>query len=461
MKIVLIVMDTLRADHLGCYGYCRNTSPRLDALAAEGILFEHALSQTAHTMPTFTTLITGQYPYSHDIVMTLWAHPDEPDQVLGDTHPVLAEQFRRAGRLTAAFDNLLDFGCVPKWFARGYDFYVNTSPSGKHASQVRGEDINRRLIPWLRSYAHEDYFLFVHYWDTHQAYNQPEPYRSMHAGGPSPRRQEIGGRGYLPTWGWEDRLPPDRRDYLDLYDGEVSYGDACVGALLDALRETGAYDEAWIFFTADHGEDMEEHHAPFEHREPYQSTCLVPLIIKPADAAGLPRGARIAPMVGHIDLMPTILEIAGLPAPEGMDGVNLLPLIRGETDHLHEHLFLHGGAGRQDGVWINPELAVTDGRWKLIRRHRVKADPTLGRLDTAGFSAPPDRKTNTDPLHCIVYFNSLPQEELYDLANDPHETTDLAARHPEQVARLGARLDAYIARNPRRWGARANQERSA
>jgi len=453
MKVVLIVMDTLRADHMGCYGYCRDTTPRLDELAAEGLLFERCLSQTAHTMPTFTTIMTGQMPFTHGIVATLWAHPDEPDQVLPDAHPVLAEQFRKAGRLTAAFDNLLDFGCVPKWFARGYDYYVNTTPVGKHCSQVLGEQINARLVPWLETHANEFSFLFVHYWDAHQAYNQPEPYRSMHTGGPRPARQEIGGRGYLPTWGWEERLPAERIDYVSLYDGDISYGDACVGELLDTLRRLDAYDDAWIIFTADHGEDMEEHNAPFEHREPYQSACRVPLIVKPPRETDLPRRRRVAPMVGHVDLMPTILDAASLPCPAGMDGVSLVPLMRGELGKVHDFLFLHGGSCKQQGVWICPEVAVADGRWKLLRRHQVRIDPSQPRRDYQGLAAPPGRDRRAEPMGPVRHFNCLPQAELYDLAADPHETSDVSEENPGQLARLGAKLDAYLSANPRRWGA--------
>jgi len=451
MKVILIVMDTLRASHMSCYGYPRDTTPRLDELAGEGVLLERCLTQTAHTMPAFTTIVTGQRPFTHGIVGTLYAHPDEPDQVLGDTHPVLAEQFRNAGWLTAAFDKLLDFGCVPKWFARGYDFYVNTSPRGRHCSQVRGEDINARLLPWLRTSAREDFFLFVHYWDAHQAYNQPEPYRSLHSGGPRPARQVIDGRGYVPTWGWEDRLPQERMNYLDLYDGAISYGDSCIGAVVDALRELDAYDDAWIFFTADHGEDMEEHNAPFEHREPYEATCHVPLIVKPPADASLPRGSRIASMVGHIDLMPTILEVASLPSPPAMDGVSLLPLMRGDEQNAHEYLFLHGGACKEGGVWVCPELAVTDERWKLIRRRRVKISASQNQLDTTGLSAPANQNARREPMKRVGYFNTLPLLELYDLCADPYETTDVSSEHPAQVARLGEKLDCYILTNPLRW----------
>ena len=120
MRILLVTIDTLRADHLSCYGYIRNTSPNLDALAKEGILFETCINQTGHTMPTFTTIMTGQYPLTHGIVSTLSANPNEPSQVIDDTTPLLAQQFRQAGYLTVAFDNLMQFGCTPGWFVRAH-----------------------------------------------------------------------------------------------------------------------------------------------------------------------------------------------------------------------------------------------------------------------------------------------------------------------------------------------------
>ena len=453
MNCLLIALDTQRRDHLSCYGYCRKTSPNLDALAREGVLFESCVTNAAHTMPTFTTMVTGQDPSGHGIVGTLFAHPNEPDQRLDDTTPVLAEVLRDAGWLTAAFDNLADFGCYPSWFVRGYHWYVNTwAPQVGHPSQVVAEDINARLLPWSRDHATEQpWFLFVHYWDPHQAYNQPEPYRTMHSGGPEPEELDIDGRGYRPTWGWSERLTEQAREKTDLYDGELSYVDAACNEVFDVLRDTNVYDDTAIIVTADHGEDLEEHNAPFEHREPYESTVGVPLILKPPSAVECPPGHRVPGAVGHINLMPSILDMAGVEAPPGMDGLSWLPLARGEADSLHEALLLTGGALKQHGRWVSPELAIRTDTHKYIRRGTAQHHEGQTRMDITCLCAPPWRgQPDRTPADMVEFFNALPRQELYDLRDDPHETTDLADEQPDLAAELDRRLREFVARNAER-----------
>lgn len=449
-KIVLIVVDTLRADHLGCYGYVRDTSPRLDRLAAEGVLFEHCMSQTGHTLPTFTTIMTGRYPLNHGIVSTLYAHPDQPDQVVSDRTPMLAQLMREAGWETAAFDNLGEFGCGPKWLTRGYDWYVsNVNYPGRVLCSVLAEDINARMLPWLRNHLPESLFLFVHYWDVHQPYNEPEPYFSQHVGGPAPEPiATADGREFLPTWGWVDRLPDERREYLARYDGEISYVDRCIGELLDELQALGVYEESWVIVTSDHGEDMEEHNAPFEHRETYDCNVGVPLIVKPPAGWPLDAGRR-KPIVGHIDLLPTVLDIAGLDLPRGIDGLSLLPLMSGEVSSLHSHLYTHGGALKQRGRWQSGELAVRTGERKYLVRGAPVAEPGHDRLEVSVLAAPPWRGDRSRPPADLVhYFNRLPKEELYDLRVDPCEIHDMAGVSPDEVAEMRALLGSYVSRQP-------------
>ncbi len=455
MNVLLVVIDTQRADHLSCYGYGRETSPHLDLLARDGILFKRCLTNTAHTMPSFTTLITGQYPTTHDIVGTLWGHPDEPDQRLSDETPVLAQVLRQAGWLTAAFDNLLDFGCRPAWFARGFDWYVNTpARDGQHCSQVLAEDINARLLPWLRANAaRRPWFCFVHYWDPHQAYNQPEPYRSLHAGGPQPPLLTVADREFRPAWGRNDRLDGTSRHRIDLYDGELSYVDNAIGHVLALLREEGVYDETAVIVTADHGEDLQEHNAPFEHREPYQTTVHVPLILKAPAGMGLPRGTVQDALVGHIDLMPSVLDLLGVHAPAGMDGSSWLPVLRGEAEELHEALFCTGGVCKDGEHWRTPETAVCTPALKYIRRGNVTYRAEQPFRDYSSLCAPPWRAERPgDGRAYVDYFNALPRQELYVPAQDPGEQTNLAG-HPAwaaQMSELDARLTDWAASNPRR-----------
>jgi len=448
--IVLIALDTLRADHLGAYRYVRNTSPRLDELASEGVLFEHCISQTGHTLPAFTTMATGQYPFSHGIVSTLYAHPDEPSQVLSDRVLTLPQLLREHRWTTAAFDNLGEFACGPKWLTRGYDWYVsNVHYPNRVLCTVLAEEINARLLPWLGDHLNESLFLFVHYWDPHQPYNQPEPFWSMHESGPAPEPIIApDGCAFYPRWGWGTRTSDERRAYISRYDGEISYVDHQVGRLLNELKRQGAYDDSWVIVTADHGEDMEEHNAPFEHRETYDCNTRVPLIIKPPKGSGM-AGRRIPALVGLIDILPTVLDIAGLEAPQATDGVSLLPLMRGETDSVRPHIFTHGGAVKQGDRWVSAEVAVRTPEWKYILRGNPVTDIAHGHLDVSVLSAPPFRGDwARPPADWIHYFNRLQKQELYHVADDPHEIDEQFRQQPETVAALRKLVVEYIARRP-------------
>ncbi len=454
MNFLTIVLDTQRRDHLSCYGYPRETSPTLAALAAEGLLFDNALTNTAHTMPSFTTMCTGQSPASHGIVGTLFSHPNEPDQRLDDTTPVLAEIMREAGYLTAAFDNLHDFGCFPSWFARGYHWYVNTwAPQGNHPCQVTADEINARLLPWLRQHAAaQPWYLFVHYWDPHQPYNQPEPYRSLHSGGPRLEQVEVQGRGYIPRWGWTDRLDEASLEKIDLYDGELSYVDQAIGEVIAVLREAGVYEQTVVIVTADHGEDMQEHNAPFEHREPYETTCGVPLIFKPPAEFGYRPGTRVAGLVGHHDVLPSILDLAGLEPPPDLDGRSWLPLAGGEQPSIHDTLFLTGGTLKQYGTWVAPELGIRTAEYKYIRRGTAEYQDDHSRLDLTGLNAPPWRgEPQRSDRDRVEFFNALPRRELYDLRADPGETVNIMGDEPQVAAELDERLRRYVAKNPTRF----------
>lgn len=454
MNLLVIVLDTQRRDHLSAYAYPRRTSPVLDKLAADGVCFERCLTNTAHTMPSFTTMITGQGPETHGIVSTLYAHPNEPRQRLDDTTPVLAEVFRDEGYLTAAFDNLHDFGCYPAWFARGYDWYVNTwAPRHGHPCQVTADEINARLLPWLRSHAtQQPWFLFVHYWDPHQPYNQPDEYRTIHSDGPVPDSIEVGGKQYRPTWGWEERLDAESREKIDLYDGELTYVDEAIGDVVGVLSDAGVYDDTTIIVTADHGEDMQEHNSPFEHREPYDTTVGVPLIVKPAQEVLFASGRSIDHLVGHIDLMPSILDMTGIDPPEEMDGRSWVSMLETDGDPLHDALFLTGSVTRQRGRWICPEVAIRSDEYTFIRRGTVDWEEGHPRrvystLTAPGWRGDPDR-TDRD---LVEYFNALPRREMYDLREDPHETTNVIEDRPEAAGELDENLQEFVGRQPDRF----------
>ena len=407
MNILLVLIDTLRADHLGCYGYPKPTSPNIDRVASEGMVFERAFSPGIPTQPAHTTLYTGRHPIAHNVV----THGGEEE--LSDRLPVLSELLQRAGYTTCAVDNLYD---MKPWFARGYEFYINAGQPRRSGLMVSCEEVNRRAIRWLRTHMEEKFFLFVHYWDPHTPYIPPSRYRSSFYDGEDPcdptnrsldalDRQPLG-RWWRETWFPEVASPDGAGDaeitdsayIVALYDGEVRYADEGVGALLDALEETGISEETLVVITSDHGESLTEHDILFEHHGLYDCTIRVPLIIR---GLGRHRGVRIQRMVQLTDLTRTILELAGAEFPEGLEGRNL-------------------NAGG-NGV-IVAEECTWQAKWAL-RSEEYKF--ILARA--------PD-------LH------GAPMRELYDLREDPEELRNLAEEKPQLARVLEEELEAWICR---------------
>jgi len=311
--ILLINIGTLRADHLGCYGYERNTSPNIDALAAQAMRFEWAFSQAPNTAPSQASILTGLYPATHGMRSQESRLPDEA--------VTLAEALADRGYTTAAF---IDGGYLSAEFGlhQGFESYENSRGEGL-ATTGPG------AMEWLREHANEPFFLMVHTYDVHAPYDPPEQFRNVFledleppAGGfeASTERLDAAASGEQP-------LTPEELEYAKaLYDGEIRFVDHWVGRLMDELRSLGLEDEAIVVLVADHGEAFLEHGALL-HDEPYTPTIRVPLIVR------LPgrEGARVIPQVVEtIDVMPTLLDRVGAPLPPGIQGESLVPLMRGE-----------------------------------------------------------------------------------------------------------------------------------
>ncbi len=388
--MVLIVVDTLRADVLSCYRNADPTSPTLEGLAARGVLFEQAQASSPWTGPSVASLVTGRYPDElgiHELIDPL------PESAL-----TLAERFAAAGYHTGAVvsNNIVgpDFGQQQGYASFHLERYKSRRRDGKgdRRPEFTADRVSDIALAWLAQATREGqppFFLYVHYTDPHEPYVPPEPFRSafLH-GAAAPDEEYLLTHRYLRA-----DLPSEELSALkSQYAGDVAFADREIGRLLAALPEG-----ALIALTADHGEEFRDH-GGFRHGHTlYQELVHVPLLLA---GPGLPAGRRIAAPVSHVDLLPTRLELAGLASSDqrgvvepGLSGRSLAGLIRGRSlgsrpvHALMEH----------EGTRLS---AVRAGRFKLIEDSRSER-----------------------PM-------------LFDLTADPSERRDLAAAQPEVVASL-------------------------
>lgn len=413
MNIVFILVDTLRADHLGCYGYPKPTTPFLDSFAQQSVVFDRFFAPGIPTTPAHTTIYTGLHPISHNIV----AHGGTAD--LDRRIPVLPELLQSAGYSTCAVDNLFD---IKPWLARGYEFYINPSHRHRVRLLVSCEETNRRAIAWLRGHAHERFFLFVHYWEPHTPYLPPEKYRVFYDGGDprDPENRSMDAMRETPFWGmwgdtWFQKLGgvTDTKYIEALYDGEIRHADDGVAELVGEIDRLGLVEDTLVLVTADHGEVMTRNGITFDHHGLYDENIRVPLIVRAPDL--LPVGARESAMLLQTDLLPTLCEWAGAKVPDRLDGQSFAGIAKGKLSEPIRDRF-----AACECTW--------QAKWAL-------------RTDTAKLilSREPD-----------AY--GTPMRELYDLAADPGETRNLAEgdpRAPEMERDLEAWITAMLAKNGR------------
>lgn len=409
LNYILFVIDTLRADHLGCHGYFRDTSPNIDRLAKEGVLFKDAHATAIATGPGFTSIITGLSPVHHHFYLTPWNIPnliDFDDAIL--TLPELIQDLV-GGYVTAAFDNLINFSSHMDQFVRGFEFYVNVTGTSKPIHHhVTGGQINRRLIPWLKEHKNENFFLFVHYWDPHTPYNQPEEFRRIFHHEPGKLgdlevREAPAGYRYVSGWGrvgdlWEP-YPDEGKPTIDLYDGEIRYVDFMIGNVFETLKELGIEDKTVILITSDHGEQLGQH-GLYGHRGLHESVVHIPLIMWSPSI--IPSGKVVEGYVQQSDICPTILSLLGVEDEEmpKLDGESLLPVIEGKKPTRKE-IFIED----------HEQRAVMKDEWKYIRN----------------------------------YFECA--EELYNLKNDPMEVLNLAVKEKKRTRDMRKQLFRWVDEN--------------
>jgi arylsulfatase A-like enzyme/Flp pilus assembly protein TadD len=295
--VFLITIDTLRADHVHCYGYDRVQTPTLDALAKDGIRFAEGFTPNPVTNTSHASILTGLLPGSHGV--TDFAVP------LSASHLTIAELLHAQGYHTAAFIGavILDSKTLAPGFDRGFDFYDNFPGRAETRSrwgrlERRGREVVQHAEDWLDKNPSSPHFLWVHLYDPHDPYEPPEPFSEMY------------------------------KDHL--YDGEIAYADSALGNFVAYLKKTARYDGSIIVVVGDHGEGLGEHHEDTHGIFLYDSTTHVPLIIKLP--AGRDAGMIIGAQVRTIDIVPTLLELTTVASPPKMDGTSLTAYFGG-TDH--------------------------------------------------------------------------------------------------------------------------------
>jgi arylsulfatase A-like enzyme/Tfp pilus assembly protein PilF len=390
LNVLIVTLDTTRADHLGPYGREGARTHSLDRLAAEGVVFENCFSAVPVTLPSHSTIMTGTYPLAHGVRDNGLFQLPEGAITLAE---VLHDHGYRTGAAIGAFPLTSEFG-----IQQGFDFFDDhvTIATEDYRGEVDGgaaklffderpaPRVNDAILPWLRQRSDKPFLAWIHYWDAHQPFLAPPPY---------------------------DQLFAD-----DLYRAEIAFVDESLGRILDELERQGVLEHTLVVVTGDHGEGRGEHDEETHSQLAYNATLHVPLIVRMPGLAG---GHRVSRRVGTVDILPTVLDLLGLPIPEPVQGRSQAPLIRQRSDEPSRGLYY--------SETLSPRFSHGWGELRVLYEGDLK------------------------------YIHG-PRPELFDLATDPDELRDLTASRPQEAARMEQALAAFMARNAQQTSADAAQE---
>lgn len=445
MRILYVDIDSLRADHLGCYGYPRNTSPHIDALAGRGTRFNEYHTTDAPCLPSRTALFSGRFGI-HTGVVGHGGTAADPfiegrqrgfGSLLGTT--AWPAVLRRAGYRTATVSTFGERHGAWHWYA-GWNEIFNHGTRGNE----RADEVAPYALRWLEQHAREaNWFLHVNLWDPHTPYRTPASFGEPFAGDPAPawltadilasqlqsygphgahEPGGIGGERLQARW---PRMVDEIADlmhfrhWIDGYDTGIRFADEHVGQLIQALTDAGVLEETLVIVGADHGENQGELGVYGDHQTADRCTCRVPLVLA---GPGVRRGAVDGGLHYHLDLPPTLCDLLGIAAPPAWDGQSfaaaLRPAAEGEVPGGGPEAQLEASEGRpylvlSQGAWAC-QRAVRWDRWLLIETY----DPGL---------------------------KPYPPLQLYDVVADPHETADLASSRPALVTHGLALLQRWVA----------------
>ena len=329
-NVVLISIDTCRADHLSCYGYSRKTTANIDAVAAKGILFNHVVASAPFTLPSHSSMLTGTVPPYHGVHGNIGYQLDESNVTLAE---ILKQNGYATGAVISSFVLDAQFG-----LDQGFDYYNDdfVQPiSGFYHNERRGGEATRFANEWLTENKNEPFFLFLHYYDPHDGYQPPEPFATE----------------------FKDNL----------YAGEIAYVDHCIGQVIEKLKALDLYNSTLLIITSDHGEGLNEHLERTHGYFIYHSTVHVPIIIK---IPGVSKGRKIDSVAGLVDIVPTVCSLLNITPGSVMQGKDLSPLFMGKSEAESQQRYIYCESFDPTQYGCNPLLGVVDGRWKYIQAPR-------------------------------------------------------------------------------------------
>jgi arylsulfatase A-like enzyme len=396
--IILISLDTLRADHLGIYGYHRNTSPYIDAFARENIIFENAVVQSSWTLPSHMSIMTSLYPSSHGV--------KSKEQRLAEDHVTLAELVQKGGYKTAAF---ADGAFMRKvyGFDKGFDLYDGDK-------RVGIAHILPKVKKWLDANKSNPFFLFIHCYDIHDPYTPPPPYDSIfhdftYTGQFVPTTKNM----QAAAWRRKVVTDQDLRHIKALYDGGIRYTDERIGRFLAYLEESGLQDKTLIIITSDHGEEFKEHGSFLHWKLYFRPNLHVPLIMH---IPNFPKkGIRINELVESIDILPTILDTADLPPHEKAQGRTLLPIIKRNGTFFRR-------------LWWQLFHFFSGGEKAAFAEHRESKGKKRH-----------DYSIITDHYQ-MIYSLSPQANQLFNIKDDPQAENDIAKDRPAVVEHMMSQI---------------------
>lgn len=439
-NFVIFTIDTLRADHLGCYGnrlWKESPTPVPDRLAASGLLFERCYAPRGQTHPSLASMLTGKYPITHRL--------RENGEGLAEEHRTLVQILRERGYNTAGFaanlpvleDPFRKNQSPPAWWTRGFDecgdgfgedFRKETVQADIQEQWRWDERVEEKTLDWIERFDSSGgpFFLWTHFYDPHKPYVTHETYPDLYPDYEGPLKRDVVERGgkrvdmikKTINKATQEAAPlnaEDQRKVLAYYDASVYGASQRFDRVLAALERKGMLENTWILFTSDHGEELGDHRVYFYHDASiYNAVLHIPLIVA---GPGTEAGRRISCLVQNVDMAPTLLSLAGIEPPEGMEGLSFESVLHGTAEAFgREHVIAE---------WQKYIYSISDGRYKYIFNPKGACPVKPPYLKSGGSF-------------------DYDFEELYLLDADPGEQKNVWREHGEVVASLKKKLTAWV-----------------